>query len=491
MFRNDWQLSMNSKTFDALDCSLFRNFRFMTVVNYAFFVVFLTGLKIALFVSDVYTCIKLLAFNTWSNNIIQPYISFRISKWLFSGCILASVVLIIWEVANGIRIYRTRNISLTYVNNFSRGVYSLSQYNKFCVYDRIMPEGAFQKVAFYTFFELKDCVRLLVTDTPRQVINGLTLWSVLVSRNHNDLGKLENISGLLAKIKTIAQTNREEAILLSFMLFSFVVWAFFMSKFVIACVCSIYVYYKLLNEWKRGLKEYVCVTVSEHVNLLVEKYREKRNDTSQPFGKTSFRSSEDKYMFSSSTADLLSKPALGRDLEMGHPSPYFSAFEDSKTNLKFSNEAVGDSDTSGELLQRPTDLFRDSGTQVDLHEEPETSTLVSRETTTAEAQRRDPPGDLLGEFEYSNEPLRESGALSEPPRNSDSPVQPLSAIVNLDNPNVRIGAYNTVSKFSKVCTPERAYFGDTGSECVARSSSLMDRRNRIENEDYEYYTKGK
>ncbi|SCV02073.1 LANO_0F15016g1_1 [Lachancea nothofagi CBS 11611] len=276
MFRSDWKLSINSKTFDALDCSLFRNFKFMTVVNYAFFVLFLTALKIALFVSDVYTCIKLLAFNSWSNNIIQPYIPFRISKWLFSGCILASIVLILWEIVDGIRIYRTRNISLTFVNNFSRGIYSLSQYNKFCVYNCISPEGTFQKMAFFTFFELKDCLRLLITDTPRQVLNGLTLWSVIVASDQNDLGKVETLSGLLAKIKTIAQTNREEAVLLSFMLFSFIIWAFFITKFALACVCSIFVYYRIINENRRGLKPYVCVTVSEHVNALVEKYQKKR-----------------------------------------------------------------------------------------------------------------------------------------------------------------------------------------------------------------------
>ncbi|SCU86570.1 LAFA_0E01662g1_1 [Lachancea sp. 'fantastica'] len=485
MFRNDWQLSMNSKTFDALDCSLFRNFKAMTVINYAFFVLFLTGLKIALFVSDVYTCIKLLAFNTWSNNIIQPYIPFRISKWLFSGCILASVVLILWEVANGIRIYRTRNISLTYVNNFSRGVYSLSQYNKFCVYDRIAPQGAFQKVAFFTFFELKDCLRLLVTDTPRQVINGLTLWSVLVSRTHDNLGQLENINGLLAKIKTIAQTNREEAVLLSFMLFSFVIWAFFMSKFVAACICSLYVYYRLLKDRKRGLKEFVCVTVSEHVNFLVEKYRGKRYGTSTALDDSTYRLDENNFTINASTADLLSKPTLDTDLEAGHPKgrpfPYMSPFGDSKTTLTLRTDTFVDSDTSGELQRVPnmsSEFLRDMQ-----EEEIKHSSDLSRQAPNSRPFVSDSSAPLLRDLQT------EPNVREDLPQDGSSPVQPLSPIVNLNNANLRIDAFNKVSKYSKVSTPERAYFGESENGFPVRNVSLLDRRDRIENEDYEYYTR--
>lgn len=77
MFNHDWKYSINSKTFDDLDIELFRNHRFKTVLNYMIGVVGWNGLKVALFVSDVYTCIKLLAFNSWSNNIILPILIFQ------------------------------------------------------------------------------------------------------------------------------------------------------------------------------------------------------------------------------------------------------------------------------------------------------------------------------------------------------------------------------------------------------------------------------
>lgn len=153
---------------------------------------------------------------------------------------LASIVLLIWEAIAGMRIYKTGNISLTYVNNFSRNLNSVLNYSKFCVYNMIERKGFRQKMTFFTFFQLKDCIRLIFTDTPRQVINGLTLWSVLVTVNKNeDLGDLESFTGLINKIKNIGQTNHEEAVILSLMLFSFIIWALFVFKFLLAVICSI------------------------------------------------------------------------------------------------------------------------------------------------------------------------------------------------------------------------------------------------------------
>lgn len=278
--KNDLEHPINTQTFDDLDPILFRNFEIGTLFNYAVLVWGLLLLKIAMFVSDVYTCIKLLAFNSWSNNIIQPYIPFRISKWLFSGCILASIALLVWETIFGIRVYRTRNIALTYVNNLAKTAYSIKDYNIFCVLNAINPSGTYQKIAFYTFFELKDCIRLLVADTPRQVINGLTLWSVLVTvKPNSSLGNLESFDGLITKIKTIALTNHEEAVLLSFMLFSFVIWAFFISKLILALGFAVFVYYKLINKQEHaGLRSFVCATISRNVDALVEKRKKRYNE---------------------------------------------------------------------------------------------------------------------------------------------------------------------------------------------------------------------
>ena len=63
------------------------------------------------------------------------------------------------------------------------------------------------------------------------------------------------------------------------MLFSFILWALFVFKFFLAIICSIFVYYRIINDQQySGLREYICVTVSENIDELVERQRKKEND---------------------------------------------------------------------------------------------------------------------------------------------------------------------------------------------------------------------
>lgn len=270
----------NYKKFDELDLSLFRSRKYKTLITYLLSCWASIILKIILLGSDIYTCIKLLAFNTWSNDYIQPYLPFRISKWLYSGCIIFSIVLLLWEVYWGIRIYRTRNICLTFVNNFCRSIYCLQNYSIYCLFDKITPNGVFQKMAFFTYFEIQSSFRLIFADSPRQVINGLTLWSVLMTKNAdtpNNLNDINSFHGIIQKIRRIAKSNYEEAVILSVMLFSFMIWAFFILKLLFAVILSFRIYYKLIHSWNfNGLKEFVCVTISYNLDYLAEKYKYKK-----------------------------------------------------------------------------------------------------------------------------------------------------------------------------------------------------------------------
>lgn len=507
MFDNDRKLDLNSKTFDVLDLELFKNYRFKTVVSYVFIFWGLTILKVVLFASDIYTCIKLLAFNSWSNNIIKPYLSFKISKWLFSGCILASIALMLWEVINGIRIYRTRSIALTYVNNFSRMVNSITNYNIFCVYNKITPKGRFQKISFYTFFEFKDCVRLLFTDTPRQVINGLTLWSVLVTNNNGaNLGQLENFDGLITKIKIIADTNHQEAVLLSFMLLSFAIWTVFMAKLIVAVIFAPFVYHTIYSNYSvRGLKELVCTTVNKRVDELVEKYKWKKDQ----------------------------KTALQKGLIDGITVPSFDDIEKSTTNdtqfhfdytsrgtsntLAMSNYKLGNSSTSDQLSRKfvpvpfTSVINQDADRSTEFLPPPRTvfpSQLGSRPKPNSE------PTLAPAVNPFRSKPLNETtdsldstlnGSNVESAFNSkrtfvkqltlektDSDPdfgQKLNDIVDDygDDTESLLVPHNPFSSSkSHVTTPDRVYFNDD-TPLPARSTSIMDRRLRMETEDYAVY----
>ncbi|CAI1517751.1 hypothetical protein SEUBUCD646_0J02440 [Saccharomyces eubayanus] len=497
MFNHDWKYSINSKTFDDLDIELFRNHRFKTVLNYIIGVIGWNGLKVALFVSDVYTCIKLLAFNSWSNNIIRPYLSFEISKWLFSGCILASIVLLVWESIAGIRIYKTGNISLTYVNNFSRNLNSVLNYSKFCVYNMIERKGFRQKMTFFTFFQLKDCIRLIFTDTPRQVINGLTLWSVLVTVNKSeDLGDLESFSGLINKLKNIGKTNHEEAVILSLMLFSFIVWTLFVFKFLVAIICSIFVYYKIINDQKYGgLREYICVTVSENIDELVERQRKKENESTiyktgllesqtfsdfnelenkleSSFNETSYTSNND------STIELVERrpeynsqnafeyvPIMKKvettesfvDNGNAQHATRFSAILDPPNTNTYNTSNIKKSLETQDRNFSDAQRYEDSSVLSGLNQKSSTTRLLQSTTSTEVHMSLDSTPNTMN-FQKSNNETRRP----------KPPSLQTSGMVNS----------STVSEDNeRIYTPMKAYFRETG----------LPRKGLLEDEDYTYH----
>lgn len=503
MFGNDWKYTANAKTFENIDLWIFRNTKFWTVLNCIIFVWGIMFLKFLLLASDIYTCIKLLAFNSWSNNIIQPYLPFRISKWLFSSCILVSIVLLIWEFIRGIRIYRTRNVSLTYVNNFSRTLYSMCDYSKFCVYFKITPKGKFQKVAFFAFFELKDCLRLLLADTPRQVINGLTLWSVLITVNNENSniahGHLESFHGLITKIKTIAKTSEEEAIILSFMLFSFMIWAIFISKLVTAMIMSVYVYYKLIKGHEySGLKEFVCITINHNVEALVEKQKRNKGLLSE-----SYRSS------------TLSRSSIfDEDIE-NKAATYSSSAETPLSSVHNSTTALVDSknfndhDHSG-LTKIPTNGSWDSryDQEMDLSQKPLNTTSMIYENGNDQDNNRVVMFDVARHLKgprynivaiHSSDSLPSSESLISQQvhlqhkglgsSTSSHRAKPPSPLNGAQNSYMKL-AQDENPEYEHIYTPLRAYTRDgetRNNRFTENYNNLLDRRDRIANEDYGHY----
>ena len=267
--------------FAGLELALFRNTNLKKVLTYFVSIWGLTILKTGLIISDIYTCTKLLAFNTWSNNYIKPFIPFQISKWIFSTCIILSVLLMLGKLSVGWRVYKSGNISLVYVNSCARRIYCLQNYSVYCLFDKITPSGYLQRLTFFCFFELRNSFTLLFADTPRQFVNGLTLWSVLLTTSGDDsfssLTHLKSFPSIISRIKWIVMTNREESIILCSMLFSFILWSILFIKFIVACMCIVQVHKFVRNELGfETVAEYVCVTVSYNIDYLVEKYRYRR-----------------------------------------------------------------------------------------------------------------------------------------------------------------------------------------------------------------------
>ncbi|CAG8822887.1 18846_t:CDS:2, partial [Racocetra persica] len=118
------------------------------------------------YIADLYSMTALLLNNNWASTV-KPPISFEITKWIFVVSILMSFILLFLEIKKAYKIE---------------------------IQDR---ENWKDKVAFYVFFAFKGYKRLLLCDGPRQVINGLTVFTIL--RDKKFSMNISVIGQLLAK----------------------------------------------------------------------------------------------------------------------------------------------------------------------------------------------------------------------------------------------------------------------------------------------------
>ncbi|ONH67522.1 Pheromone-regulated membrane protein 6 [Cyberlindnera fabianii] len=265
IFKSHWERDVDKNLFDYIEIEYFRNYKFSTIRNYAA-ILGLLFLHIALYAVDVYTCVKLLAYNQWSSDI-QPFISYKISKWLFSACIICSMVLLIFDSIHGIRIFRTRNISLIYTNNFAKVLRSL-RYKYHCVLNEINPPSRFDKIAYYTYFTLSGSKKLILADSPRQVINALTLCSVLNMKDGS--------TGFWKTLGTMYSKNSSEVIILYSMIASIGIWIIFMIQLFFALIFMFPVYHRIRQDGTKSMRQYVCIRVDETVRKLARSFAKKR-----------------------------------------------------------------------------------------------------------------------------------------------------------------------------------------------------------------------
>lgn len=220
-------------------------------------------ISIAVFASDIYTAIVLLAFHKWSSEI-NPSVPIHISRWIFAGCIILSTLLVFVEFMIAIHIVREKNISRTYTNTMARKIYSIRGYNYFCLFGKITSSRSkTEYLALFVYFTLQGWLKIIFADGPRQVINALTLYSVL---------KVD--SSFVETVKQIATHSFAQALVISVMLFSLTIWVFSVIEFLFALICALPIYIHI-DKTASGLEEYCYVRINNRIAKLVKKYHER------------------------------------------------------------------------------------------------------------------------------------------------------------------------------------------------------------------------
>ncbi|KGR09307.1 hypothetical protein MEK_05099 [Candida albicans 12C] len=246
---------LDVSTFDVIRVNNFRNYNCSTLFWY-FYMWVLIFLSFALLATDIYSCLNILVFHRWASDDYKPY-AYSIAKWIFTGCIIFQFVLLFYHWIWAIHIARTRNIALVYLNSIAKRIYSIKYYDNFCLLNSINEGHFFDWCCFLTYYEIDNALQILVADTPRQVINILTL------RYYATGGELNN--NILNNIEQIANTNLYLSIILSFMCLSVFIYAIFFLRFVFGMLCYIPLKIQLSNDGYKSFKDYCCHLINESI----------------------------------------------------------------------------------------------------------------------------------------------------------------------------------------------------------------------------------
>lgn len=144
--------------------------------------------SIAVYIADIYTAITLLAFNHFNGSIYSKVqdnpqntirVPFVYGRWIFTGCIIFSFLLLAYEAHKSRAIIRSRDISYAYTcvpvaptllssvqtdkwalpfnsNVMANNYYSIRSYDHFCFFNQINnSKKKKDEFAFFIFFTFK------------------------------------------------------------------------------------------------------------------------------------------------------------------------------------------------------------------------------------------------------------------------------------------------------------------------------------------------
>lgn len=103
---------------------------------------------------------------------------------------------------------------------------------------------------------LTEAIRLLAADGPRQVVNAITLWSVvnseLINANPDNI-KRNGFDQFFHNLQVLGESDKKQVIILSSMAFTLIIWALFMLFLILALILYIaFLWHFIQNETLTG-----------------------------------------------------------------------------------------------------------------------------------------------------------------------------------------------------------------------------------------------
>ncbi|KAK3295139.1 uncharacterized protein B0H64DRAFT_139286 [Chaetomium fimeti] len=234
-------------------------------------------ISLAVYAVDVFTAYQLLAFNRWSSQI-EPaqFVPFDISKWIFTVCILLSFANLAYEYFRAITIMRRGSVAECFLDSLAARLECIRMGNgrgwkRFLVFAELTKskKGA-EYIALFTFFSFQSWIRTILCSGPRQAINAMTLYSVYDARLQINQASFESsLADFFDKISALATEEPRQAVILSGMLFTLVIWIFSFLSLLLAAFFFVFFLWRYIPREDGGLSGFCERKINKRLKQIV------------------------------------------------------------------------------------------------------------------------------------------------------------------------------------------------------------------------------
>ncbi|RMZ83209.1 hypothetical protein DV738_g1320, partial [Chaetothyriales sp. CBS 135597] len=247
---------------------------------------FMLFVSISVYAVDTFTAINLLAFDKWAGRI-EPAIPFTISRWIFAGCIILSFVLLFYRWIRAIKVIRQGGVAKSYLDPLAVRLQSTRMgkqgrgWKRFLVFAELTKskKGA-DYVALFSYFSFEAWLRIVFAEGPRQVLNGITLYSVTKDNfvpegEHSPTDGTSKFDQFWINVGLMADQDKLQAIVLLGMLWTLIIWLLAAISLAVSVVLYLLFLWHHIPSGDGGLSRYCRIKINRRMERIVKAKVEK------------------------------------------------------------------------------------------------------------------------------------------------------------------------------------------------------------------------
>ena len=396
-------------------------------------------ISISVYAVDTFTAINLLAFDRWAGQI-KPQIPLNISRWIFAGCIILSFILLVYRWWRAVRVMKQGGVAKSYLDPLAVRVQSIRWgkgrgWKRFLVFAELTKsrKGA-DYVALFSYYSFEAWLRIIFAEGPRQVVNALTLYSVLRLKlvpegAHKPSDGHSPIVQFFVNVGILADSNHLQAVILFGMLWTLVIWVISLLSLLISVILYLVFLWHHIPSEDGGLSGYCRKKINRRmervVRVKVDKALKKENALRAREEARAARegtlSDVKKHPTLPDLGDDASLPPLSRQTTMT-TLPEYSSYPVTSNN---SSEALPTLPTLPNITPRPTLPSRTATQETSWSSYRSDAPLMGNAAEMAYVpDRAHTPGAEVNGGWYGRPMNRSVTNVSQPPPRSFSPALP-------------------------------------------------------------------